>query len=43
MKKFLLEYWPWILIPFVIVILVLLAAWFLGSGDGTSPFQYNVF
>ena len=38
------EYWLWILIPFALVFLGLLAVYFLaGGGDGASPFQYNVF
>ncbi len=43
MKNFFKEFWLWILIPFVLVVLLLIAAWVLGGADGVSPFQYNVF
>lgn len=45
MKKFLSEYWPWIVVPFAIVVVLLLAAMYLLGGEdgGASPFQYNVF
>jgi hypothetical protein len=44
MKKFLSEYWAWIVVPFAIVLALLAALMFLiGSDDGASPFQYNVF
>ena len=44
MKDFLAEFWPWIVIPFVLVIgsLALLSLW-VGGGDSASPFQYHVF
>lgn len=43
-RSFLAEYWLWIVIPFVLVFLGLVAIYFLaGGGDGASPFQYNVF
>jgi hypothetical protein len=43
-RSFLAEYWLWIVIPFVLVFLGLVAVYFLaGGGDGASPFQYNVF
>ena len=44
MKEFLQEYWPWILVPFVVVIGGLAAAMFLlGGGEGNGDFVYNVF
>ena len=44
MKNFLREFWLWIVIPFALVIAGLLALWWIaGSGDGASPFQYNIF
>lgn len=44
MKKFLSEYWPWMVVPLAIVLLLILALMYLASGeDGASPFQYNVF
>ena len=43
-RAFLADYWLWILIPFAVVFLGLLAVYLLaGGGDGASPFQYNVF
>jgi len=43
MKDFLKEYWLWIVIPFVLVIALVFAVYFLTSDEGASPFQYNVF
>jgi hypothetical protein len=43
-KGFLREFWLWIVIPFVLVILGLLVLmWLAGSGDSASPFQYTIF
>jgi len=43
MKEFLKEYWLWIVIPFVLVLLLVLVALFLTGNEGSTPFQYNVF
>ncbi|MEW6071442.1 MAG: hypothetical protein AB1726_02460 [Planctomycetota bacterium] len=43
MKSFLKEFWPWILVPFLAVLALLVVAWWLGGGEGTSPFVYNFF
>ena len=43
MKKALKEYWPWIVIPFVLVLGGLVALYFFAGDEGASPFQYNVF
>jgi len=44
MKSFLREFWPWIVVPFVLVIAGLALLWFVSAnGDGPSPFVYNVF
>ena len=43
MKAFLREYWPWIVVPFVLMGLALALFLFVLSGDqgGSSPFIYN--
>lgn len=42
MKSFLKQYWPWIVIPFALVG-VLVALLYLTTDDGgPSPFVYNV-
>ena len=43
MKAFLKEYWPWIVIPFVLVLGGIAALWFFLGADEGSPFVYNVF
>ncbi len=44
MKSFLKEYWPWIVIPFALVLGGIAVLMFLlGGDDGSSPFIYNVF
>lgn len=43
MKAFLKEYWLWILIPFVLVLGAIGVAVFMMSGDGSSPFVYNIY
>lgn len=41
--QFIKEYWAWIVVPFVLVIVgLLLLAWIVG-GDQSGPFVYNVF
>jgi hypothetical protein len=42
MKAFLREYWPWIVIPIVLVVGGLALAYFLMSDAGASPFVYNL-
>jgi hypothetical protein len=42
MKEFLKEYWAWMVVPFALVVGGLLIAYFLMSGEGASPFQYNI-
>ena len=43
MKEFLEEFWLWIAVPFVLVLVALAALYFMSSTDGPSPFSYNVF
>ena len=43
MKEFLQEFWLWIAVPFLLVVLGLAALWFLSSDGGPTPFTYNVF
>ena len=43
MKDFLQEFWLWITVPFLLVVVGLAVLWFLSSGDGPTPFVYNVF
>ena len=42
MKSFLKEYWPWIVIPFVLVVGGLTLLYFLMDDGGASPFVYNI-
>ena len=42
MKDFLREYWLWIAAPFVVVVAGLIVLWWTTSGDGPSPFTYDV-
>jgi hypothetical protein len=42
MKEFLREYWPWIVVPFVLVVGGLLLLAWLWAGEDASPFVYNV-
>ncbi len=43
MGKFFREFWPWIVVPFVLVLA--LVAWLALSGgdDSVTPFTYEVF
>jgi hypothetical protein len=44
MIKFIRENWVWIVAPIVVVaVLITVIAFFGGSDDSVSPFQYNVF
>jgi len=44
MKSFLKEYWPWIVVPFALVIVGLLVVYFFFWNDeGASPFTYNIY
>jgi hypothetical protein len=40
-KTFLREYWPWIVVPVVLVVGLLALFVFLGGDEGASPFVYN--
>lgn len=42
MKAFLREYWPWIVVPLVLVLGLLALLVFLGGDEGASPFQYDI-
>jgi hypothetical protein len=41
-RAFLREYWAWIAVPFVLVLALLMLAYFLVGDEGASPFVYNV-
>ncbi len=43
MKEFLQEFWLWITVPFLLVVVGLFLLWFVSKGDGPTPFTYNVF
>lgn len=43
MGEFIKEYWPWILIPFVVVLAVIVVLVLMAGGGGSSDFTYNVF
>jgi hypothetical protein len=43
MKEFLQEFWLWIAVPFLLVIGALVVLYFMSTGDGPTPFVYNVF
>ena len=43
MIDFLKEFWLWILIPFVLMIGLLVAVLVFAGGDGSNPFNYNIF
>jgi len=41
MKEFLRDYWLWILIPFLLIGLLVVAVLVFG-GEGTSAFRYDL-
>jgi hypothetical protein len=41
MKQFLREFWLWILVPCVLVVLAVITLWLLG-GELGNPFSYNL-
>ena len=42
MNGFLREYWPWIVIPFALVVGAIVFLYATTQGDGPSPFVYNI-
>jgi hypothetical protein len=42
MKAFVKEYWPWIVIPFVLVVGGIALLYFLMDDGGASPVVYNL-
>lgn len=42
MKAFLKDYWPWIVVPFALVVGGLTLAWLMIDDGGASPFVYNI-
>ena len=40
MKEFLRDYWPWIVLPFLLVVGLLVAVLVFGGGQGSSGFDY---
>jgi len=43
MSNFWRENWPWIVAPFVLIIIAVGVILFLSEGDAEAPFVYNVF
>jgi len=43
MRNFLRDYWLWIVVPLVLVVIGLVAAWFLLGTEGSDPFSYPLF
>jgi hypothetical protein len=41
--KFIRENWVWIVAPIVVVALLLVSIAWLGGGDSSAPFVYNIF
>ena len=41
-KAFLKQYWPWIVLPFVLVFGLVAVLYFTSDDGGPSPFVYNV-
>ncbi len=42
MKAFLREYWAWIVVPFALVLIALVLAYFFLDDGGAGPFVYNL-
>lgn len=42
MRDFLKDYWPWIAIPFGLVLLAVVALWYFAGGEGTNGFVYPI-
>ena len=43
MGNFLREYWPWIVVPIVLVVAAVFVVLLMTGEDDVAPFIYNVF